>query len=85
MIINIIDHLFFVMHTAEVYTIHQMFFVKLRDSKVERRSLAFQVSSVLYLDSPAGVGLSYSANQSDYKTGDLKTATDSHTFLLKVR
>ncbi|KAL8516539.1 hypothetical protein ACS0TY_014979 [Phlomoides rotata] len=42
-----------------------------------------KVSSVLYLDSPAGVGLSYSANNSDYKTGDLKTATDSHTFLLK--
>ncbi|KAJ4833227.1 Serine carboxypeptidase-like 20 [Turnera subulata] len=42
-----------------------------------------KVSSVLYLDSPAGVGLSYSNNQSDYITGDLKTASDSHTFLLK--
>jgi hypothetical protein len=39
---------------------------------------------VIYLDSPAGVGLSYSKNVSDYKTGDLKTAVDSHTFLLKV-
>jgi len=43
-----------------------------------------KVSSVIYLDSPAGVGLSYSKNVSDYDTGDLKTAADSHTFLLKV-
>ncbi|CAL4903751.1 unnamed protein product [Urochloa decumbens] len=42
-----------------------------------------KVSSVIYLDSPAGVGLSYSNNASDYDTGDLKTAADSHTFLLK--
>ncbi|OEL37886.1 Serine carboxypeptidase 1 [Dichanthelium oligosanthes] len=42
-----------------------------------------KVSSVIYLDSPAGVGLSYSKNASDYETGDLKTAADSHTFLLK--
>ncbi|XP_066355546.1 serine carboxypeptidase 1-like isoform X1 [Miscanthus floridulus] len=42
-----------------------------------------KVSSVIYLDSPAGVGLSYSKNVSDYETGDLKTAADSHTFLLK--
>uniref|UniRef100_J3NCH4 Carboxypeptidase n=1 Tax=Oryza brachyantha TaxID=4533 RepID=J3NCH4_ORYBR len=41
------------------------------------------VSSVIYLDSPAGVGLSYSKNTSDYVTGDLKTAADSHNFLLK--
>jgi serine carboxypeptidase-like clade I len=40
---------------------------------------------VIYLDSPAGVGLSYSLNHSDYRTGDLKTAADSHTFLLKVQ
>lgn len=42
-----------------------------------------KVSNILYLDSPAGVGLSYSGNKSDYVTGDLKTASDSHTFLLK--
>ncbi|KAF5726551.1 putative serine carboxypeptidase [Tripterygium wilfordii] len=42
-----------------------------------------KVSNILYLDSPAGVGLSYSKNKSDYTTGDLKTASDSHTFLLK--
>ncbi|OAY79811.1 Serine carboxypeptidase 1 [Ananas comosus] len=41
------------------------------------------VSNIIYLDSPAGVGLSYSNNSSDYATGDLKTASDSHTFLLK--
>ncbi|KAM0935779.1 putative carboxypeptidase C [Dioscorea sansibarensis] len=42
-----------------------------------------KVSSVIYLDSPAGVGLSYSLNKSDYITGDLKTAADTHLFLLK--
>ncbi|KAK4492164.1 hypothetical protein RD792_002961 [Penstemon davidsonii] len=42
-----------------------------------------KVSSILYLDSPAGVGFSYSGNESDYITGDLKTASDSHKFLLK--
>ncbi|KAJ7961688.1 Carboxypeptidase [Quillaja saponaria] len=42
-----------------------------------------KVSNIIYLDSPAGVGFSYSKNQSDYKTGDLKTAADTHTFLLK--
>jgi serine carboxypeptidase-like clade I len=43
-----------------------------------------QVSNILYLDSPAGVGLSYSKNKSDYETGDIKTAFDFHTFLLKL-
>lgn len=42
-----------------------------------------KVSSIIYLDSPAGVGLSYSENKTDYVTGDLKTASDTHTFLLK--
>ncbi|XP_073050557.1 serine carboxypeptidase 1-like [Primulina eburnea] len=42
-----------------------------------------KVSSILYLDSPSGVGLSYSENISDYITGDLKSASDSHIFLLK--
>ncbi|KAJ3701620.1 hypothetical protein LUZ61_005325 [Rhynchospora tenuis] len=42
-----------------------------------------KVSNIIYLDSPAGVGLSYSNTTSDYNTGDLKTASDSHTFLLK--
>ncbi|KDP45241.1 hypothetical protein JCGZ_15106 [Jatropha curcas] len=42
-----------------------------------------KVSNILYLDSPAGVGLSYSKNKSDYITGDVKTSLDSHTFLLK--
>ncbi|GAB2234622.1 hypothetical protein Droror1_Dr00003879 [Drosera rotundifolia] len=42
-----------------------------------------KVSNIIYLDSPAGVGLSYSQHSEDYITGDLKTASDSHTFLLK--
>ncbi|CAN6242191.1 unnamed protein product [Urochloa humidicola] len=42
-----------------------------------------KVSNIIYLDSPAGVGMSYSLNKSDYTTGDLKTAADTHKFLLK--
>ncbi|XP_031100495.1 serine carboxypeptidase 1-like [Ipomoea triloba] len=42
-----------------------------------------KVTNMIYLDSPSGVGLSYSDNETDYVTGDLKTASDSHTFLLK--
>ncbi|XP_058739519.1 serine carboxypeptidase-like 20 [Vicia villosa] len=42
-----------------------------------------KVSNVIYLDSPVGVGFSYSKNLSDYKTGDKQTAADAHTFLLK--
>ncbi|XP_061351197.1 serine carboxypeptidase-like 20 [Gastrolobium bilobum] len=42
-----------------------------------------KVSNIIYLDSPAGVGLSYSKNSSKYVTGDLQTASDNHAFLLK--
>ncbi|KAL4035232.1 hypothetical protein IC575_003913 [Cucumis melo] len=42
-----------------------------------------KVSNIIYLDSPAGVGLSYSTNHTNYITGDLQTASDTHTFLLK--
>ncbi|RLN30255.1 serine carboxypeptidase 1 [Panicum miliaceum] len=43
-----------------------------------------KVSSVIYLDSPVGVGLSYAKDKSKaYTTGDLQTAKDSHTFLLE--
>ncbi|KAK7287299.1 hypothetical protein RIF29_00521 [Crotalaria pallida] len=42
-----------------------------------------KVSNILYLDSPAGVGFSYSKNDTDYLTGDTKTASDTHAFLLK--
>ncbi|KAK2997129.1 hypothetical protein RJ639_026213 [Escallonia herrerae] len=37
-----------------------------------------KVSSVIYLDSPAGVGFSYSENTSIYVNGDLQTASDTH-------
>lgn len=42
-----------------------------------------KVSNMIYLDSPAGVGMSYSGNKSDYTTMDTKTALDSHKFLLE--
>ncbi|KAJ1396950.1 Serine carboxypeptidase, serine active site [Sesbania bispinosa] len=41
------------------------------------------VANVIFLESPAGVGFSYSNTPSDYsKTGDNSTAMDSYTFLL---
>lgn len=42
-----------------------------------------KVSNIIYLDSPSGVGFSYSKTGSDYDTGDIRTAKDTHTFLLK--
>ncbi|KAJ7533561.1 hypothetical protein O6H91_13G054700 [Diphasiastrum complanatum] len=42
-----------------------------------------KVANMLYVDSPAGVGYSYSNNSDDYSTGDISTASDSHAFLLK--
>ncbi|KAF8015381.1 hypothetical protein BT93_H1016 [Corymbia citriodora subsp. variegata] len=42
-----------------------------------------KVSNIIYLESPCGVGLSYSDNPKNYVTGDLKTASDTHAFLLK--
>ncbi|XP_016463740.2 serine carboxypeptidase 1-like [Nicotiana tabacum] len=40
------------------------------------------VANVLFLESPAGVGFSYSNTSSDYVTGDEKTRQDSFTFLI---
>jgi serine carboxypeptidase-like clade 2 len=41
------------------------------------------VANVIFLESPAGVGFSYSNTSSDYgKSGDLRTAVDSYVFLL---
>ncbi|KAI4304190.1 hypothetical protein MLD38_039739 [Melastoma candidum] len=42
-----------------------------------------KVSNIIYLDSPCGVGLSYSDNPINYATTDLRTASDTHHFLLK--
>ncbi|CAL5191882.1 unnamed protein product [Lathyrus oleraceus] len=42
-----------------------------------------KVSNIIYLDSPVGVGFSYSRNETDYGTGDEQTALDTHVFLLK--
>lgn len=40
------------------------------------------MANVVFLESPAGVGFSYSNRTSDYVTGDKQTALDSYTFLV---
>lgn len=42
-----------------------------------------KVSNMLFLESPAGVGFSYSNTTDDYRTGDQQTAQDSYIFLLR--
>ncbi|CAJ1947734.1 unnamed protein product, partial [Sphenostylis stenocarpa] len=41
-----------------------------------------KLANILFLDSPAGVGSSYSNTTSDLHTGDKKTAEDSYAFLV---
>ncbi|XP_047337263.1 serine carboxypeptidase-like 27 [Impatiens glandulifera] len=41
-----------------------------------------QEANLLFIDSPAGVGFSYSNTSFDLVTGDKRTANDTHTFLL---
>ena len=41
-----------------------------------------QMANVLFLESPAGVGWSYSNTTEDYIVGDQRTAEDSYSFLL---
>lgn len=40
------------------------------------------VANVIFLESPAGVGFSYSNTSSDYVTGDKRTAEDAYTFIV---
>ncbi|WOL14246.1 serine carboxypeptidase-like 42 [Canna indica] len=42
-----------------------------------------KVSNLLFVESPAGVGWSYSNTTSDYTCGDKSTAKDMYTFLLR--
>ncbi|XAR49627.1 Carboxypeptidase D [Bertholletia excelsa] len=42
-----------------------------------------RASNILFVESPAGVGWSYSNTSSDYTCGDASTARDMHMFMLK--
>ncbi|KAK6144128.1 hypothetical protein DH2020_020948 [Rehmannia glutinosa] len=47
------------------------------------RNWVLQMANVLFLESPAGVGFSYSNTTADYNnTGDTTTANDAYTFLV---
>jgi carboxypeptidase C (cathepsin A) len=37
--------------------------------------------NIIFLESPAGVGFSYSSNNADYSTNDTQTANDNFAFL----
>ncbi|WVZ21500.1 hypothetical protein V8G54_008822 [Vigna mungo] len=51
---------------------------------LRRNSMSWnRASNLLFLESPAGVGWSYSNTTSDYNAGDASTANDSLLFLLK--
>jgi serine carboxypeptidase-like clade 2 len=41
------------------------------------------IANVVFLESPSGVGFSYSTNTSDYTVGDVRTANDTYNFLLQ--
>lgn len=60
------------------------FFPKGDGRGLRRNSMSWnRASNLLFVESPAGVGWSYSNTTSDYTTGDAKTAKDMHMFLLK--
>lgn len=42
-----------------------------------------KASNLLFVESPAGVGWSYSNTTSDYNSGDASTAKDMHMFMMK--
>ncbi|KAL2318354.1 hypothetical protein Fmac_032230 [Flemingia macrophylla] len=51
---------------------------------LRRNSMSWnKASNLLFVESPAGVGWSYSNTSSDYNTGDTSTANDMYLFLLK--
>ncbi|PVH32622.1 hypothetical protein PAHAL_9G445500 [Panicum hallii] len=60
------------------------FFVNRDNKTLSRNKYAWNnVANMLFLESPAGVGFSYSNRTSDYNnTGDRSTAADAYTFLI---
>ena len=40
-----------------------------------------KVANMVYIESPAGVGFSYSTNNADYTTGDQQTAIDNYNLI----
>ncbi|KAK8473191.1 hypothetical protein PHAVU_001G073200 [Phaseolus vulgaris] len=51
---------------------------------LRRNSMSWnKASNLIFVESPAGVGWSYSNTTSDYNSGDVSTANDMYLFLLK--
>eukprot|EP00824_Muranothrix_gubernata_P000747 TRINITY_DN1087_c0_g1_i1.p1 TRINITY_DN1087_c0_g1~~TRINITY_DN1087_c0_g1_i1.p1 ORF type:complete len:331 (+),score=42.87 TRINITY_DN1087_c0_g1_i1:100-993(+) len=56
-----------------------------KDGKTLRRNPHAwnRVANVVFLESPSGVGFSYSETRADYTTGDAQTANDAYVFLVE--
>lgn len=53
------------------------------DNRLKKNEFSWNsFANLLFVESPAGVGFSYSNNPADYTTGDVRTANDSYAFLL---
>ena len=53
-----------------------------KDGKLEMNEYMWnKVANMVFIESPCGVGFSYSDDKDDYKTGDAQTASDNYALI----